>query len=64
MRGPSGGFVEPGPRLTLRFGNFVAAHFFGDIGAALLAFPISGECGEIEPFMRLDQIHIDSAATG
>ena len=64
MRRPPGGFVEPGPRLTLCFGNFVAAHFFGNIGAALLAFAISAERGEIEPFMRLDQIDIDPAAAG
>src|SRR3546814_20296712 len=62
--GPSCGFVEPGARLALRLGDFIARHFARQVGAALLAFDIAAERGEVEPFMRLDQVDIDPARAG
>jgi hypothetical protein len=54
--------MQPGPRLALGFRDFAGGHIFGDFGAAFLAAFISAKRGEIEPFMRLDQINIDPVA--
>src|SRR3546814_11941223 len=59
--GRAGGLVEPGARLALRLGDFIARHFARQVGAALLAFDIAAERGKVEPFMRLDQVDIDPA---
>lgn len=54
---------EPGPCLTLCLGDFPGGHFLGNFCTAGLAFFRSRHCGEIEPFMRLDQVDIDAADT-
>src|SRR3546814_15988026 len=54
----------PCARLALGFGDLARAHVLGDFGAAHLRFLAAVDGGEIEPFVRLDEIDALAAGAG
>src|SRR3954470_7257936 len=55
---------EPGAGLALGLGDLPRAHFLGDLGAAGLAFEAAVQGGEVEPFMRLDEVDLHAMGAG
>src|SRR6185503_6352099 len=59
-----GRFGEPGAGLALGFGDLAGGHLLGDLGAAFLAAAAAAQGGEVEPFVRLDEIDIEAVRAG
>src|SRR3546814_3578270 len=55
---------QPCARLALGFGDLARAHVLVDFGAAHLRFLAAVDGGEIEPFVRLDEIDALAAGAG
>src|SRR4030095_11839903 len=56
--------AQPCTRLALCLGDFAGGHLDRDFGPAGLAAGVARQRGEVEPFMRLDQVDVYSAAAG
>ena len=50
------GAAQPGAGLALRFGNLAGGHLDRDFGAAFLAAGAARQRGEVEPFVRFDEV--------
>ena len=55
---------EPGAGLALGFGDLARGHVLGDLGPAFLAALAAVEGGEVEPFVRFDEVDLDPAGAG
>ncbi|PAV93416.1 hypothetical protein WR25_20132 [Diploscapter pachys] len=56
LRRPALRHHQPGARLALRFGDLARGHVLGHVGAGIHRVLKARHGGEIEPFVRLDQI--------
>jgi hypothetical protein len=63
-RGGVGDVGEPGAGLALGFGDLAGGHVLGDVGPAFLGHVAAVEGGEVEPFVRFDEVDLDAAAAG
>lgn len=55
--------AQESARLTLGLGDLSRGHFPGDLGTQRLPLFTARQRGEIEPFMRLNEIHFDPTRT-
>ena len=55
---------EPGARLALGFGDLAGGHLLGDLGPAFLAALAAVEGGEVEPFVRFDEVDLEPVGAG
>ena len=55
---------EPGAGLALGLGDLAGGHVFGDVGAAFLGDGAAVQGGEVEPFVRFDEVDLDAADAG
>ena len=55
---------EPGARAALGFGDFLPRHLVRDVGTAILRLLRTRQGGEIEPFVRGDEINCLALSAG